>query len=403
MSNFLADKSYMAVKPQSVATTPVIPTVFARLLSEGIRLNPNFQADRSMKALDWKSDDLLKGERKIEGPITVWADPEILGHILNMTYAKGSTTGSGSDGYTHPFTPGDGKSYTIEISRGDHAQRIWGARADQLKLSFVDNKLQAEATIKALGQFFTASVGVALTGAGMTSLELSTDYDLRPTDGLLAGDKLLITTDAGSTVEVTLLTVAADGKTVTFASTTVTAAIGNAVFLKAQTPSYGTQREPFYLGNTLVGVAGTSADATTAAGAKATATPCYNPATTLKNNLYDAPASGSGGPSALLNQSKEATVEISRLYENPTQFQKWIENVKQAMTWIATGRFIKSDHTTSEQLTVKFHRVKLLTNEQPLDVGQYVFDKQTFEALWDTSDAAAVEITLVNRTAGTSY
>lgn len=401
MSNFLANKSYLAVKPQSVATTPVIPTNFIALMSESIRVNPNFTADRRMKGLDWKSDELLKGSRKIEGDISVLADPDALGHLLNMTYAKGSTTGSGSDGYTHPFTPGDGKSYSIEISRGSFAQRIYGVRADNLKLEFQDNKLVATASIKALGQFYSASLGAALSGS-VTSLVLSTDYDLRPTDGLVVGDVIRLVKDSGTT-DLTILTINADGKTLTFASESITAAAGNAIFLLAQTPSYGTQREPFYFGNALVGIGATSSAADTAAGSRSTASPCYNFSANLKNNLLEAPATGYTGPAVLLNQDKEAAVEVSRLYSDPTQFQKWVENVKQAITMIVTGRFIKSDLTTSELFTIKFHKTKLMTNEQPLEVGQYIFDKQKFEALYDADDAKTVEISLVNRTAGTSY
>ncbi len=396
--NYLADKSYLAVKPQSVTTTPVIPTIFMPLISESIRVNPNFVADRRMKGLDWKSDELLKGPRKIEGDLVIFADPDNFGHLLNMTYAKGATTGSGSDGYTHPFTVGDGKSYTIEISRGAFAQRIYGVRGDSLKVEFEDNKLKATISVKGLAQFYTASVAVALTGAGMTSLVMSTDYDLRPADGLVVGDVLTI-----NGTEVTLTSVNANGTTVGFASTAVTASIGDSVTLKAQTPSYAALAEPFYFGNTLVGFAATSSAADTAAATKATATPCYNLSAEFKNNLLDASATGSTGPAVLLNQVKEASLEISRLFTDPIQYQKWIENIKQAITIIITGRYIKSDLSTSELLTIKFHKVKMIENEEPLEVGAYIFDKEKLEALYDSSDAKAVEITIVNRTAGTSY
>jgi hypothetical protein len=315
-----------------------------------------------------------------------------------MAYTKGVTTGSAPDGYTHPFTPGEGDSYSLEISRGASAQRIWGARIDNLKLEFQDNKLVATASIKALGQFNGASLAVALTGAGMTSVVLKQDYNAKPTEGLVAGDVITV-----GGVDLTLLTVSADGVTVTFASTAVTASIGDSVILKAQTPSYTSIVEPLYLNNALVGIAATSAAADTAAGSKATATPCYNISINLKQNLLDAPATGSAGPSVLLNQVKESQIELSRLFENPTQYQKWIETTKQALTMIVKGRFIKTDLSTWESFTIKAHNVKQETDEQPLDVGAYIFDKQKFEALYDTVDAKSIEITLVNRTAGTSY
>jgi hypothetical protein len=396
--NYIADRGYLALKVQSAPTTPVIPNWFVPLISESVRLNPNITADRRIKGLDWKSDDMLKGPRTVEGDLTVYADPDTLGHLLNMAYTKGTTTGSAGDGYTHPFTPGEGDSYCIEIGRGATAQRIWGVRADNIRLEFQDNKMVAVASIKALGQFNGASLAVALTGAGMTEAVLKQDYNTRPNEGLVVGDVINV-----GGVDVTLTSVDADGVTVGFASTAITAAVGDPLYLKAQTPSYTSIVEPLYLNNALVGISDTSANADTAAATKATATPCYNIIMNLKQNLLTAPATGSAGPAVLLNQVKEAAIELSRLFENPIQYHKWIETTKQAITMIVKGRFIKTDMTTWEAFTIKFHNTKLETNEQPLDVGQYIFDKQKFEALYDGVDAKSVEITLVNRTAGSSY
>ncbi len=393
--NYLADKSYLAVKPQATANTPVIPTVFIPLISESVRVNPNFSADRRMKGIDWKSNELLKGARMIEGEISVYADPDALSHLLNMVYAKGATTGDVASGFTHPFEPGDGKSYSIEISRGSYAQRIFGVRGDNLKISFQDNKMVAALNIKALGQFYSASLAVALTGGGMTSLVLSTDYDLRPADGLVAGDKI----EVGG-VEITITSINADGKTVNFGAISVTASIGDTVYLKAQTPSFGEQAEPLYLGNTLVGIGADESAATTASASRATATPCYNASIDLKNNLLDQPASGATGPSVILNQVKEAQITLSRLFENPTQYQKWIENIKRAITLVATGRFIDTGLTISEKLTIKAYKVKALTNEEALNTGEYIFDNQNFEALYDDDADESITVSIINNTSG---
>lgn len=398
MPNYLADKSYLAVKPQSSATTPITPTNFLAMVSESVRVSPNFTADRRIKGLSWESDELLKGSRMIGGDITILCNPDELGHLLNMTYQKSSTSGNGTDGYTHSFIVGDGDSYTIEIGRGPAAQRFWGVRADNLRINYVDNKMQATVSIKALGQFYTASLGVALTGAGMTTAVLSTDYDLRPADGLVIGDSININ---GTTVVLT--SVNADGKTVGFSSTSITASVGDPVYLVAQTPSLGTYHEPFYMGNTLVGLSDTSSNADTAAASRATATPCYALSMAFGNNLLDAPASGYTGSAVLLNQVRNASLEIDTLFTEPEKYRKWLELTKRAATIICTGRFIKSDQTTSEALTVKFYKLKAETVEEPLEVGQYIFDKQRLTALYDTGDSAAVTITLVNRTAGTAY
>ena len=152
MPTYLGNKSYLAVKPETTAGVAVIPTYFFPLVSESIKTIMNIVADRRMKGYDWKSDDVLKGSRKQEGDIVILADPTGIGHLFNMTMLKGTTTGSAT-GYTHPFTVGDPDSYTVEIQKGPYAQRYFGVKADQLKIEFVEQKIQATASIKATGQF----------------------------------------------------------------------------------------------------------------------------------------------------------------------------------------------------------------------------------------------------------
>jgi hypothetical protein len=400
MSNYLGSKSYLAMKPETTAGTAVKPTAFCPLVSESIKTILGLAPDRRMKGLDWKSDDLLAGDRKHEGDIVIYADGDNLGHLLNMTYLKGTTTGD-ETGYTHPFTVGSPDSYTIEIQKGPYAQRYFGVKADQLKVEFVDQKMQVTASVKAMGQFSVSALKEALSGA-VTSLKLSSAYDMKPNSGLAVGDVIVVMGDNGVGVEATLTSVNADGETVGFSSITVTGAIGNRVYLKAQTPSYTGIVNPFFLGDTLIGVGANETASTTNAGAKSTATGFYQFAFTLKNNLLDAPASGSKDPFQLLPQTREAEITARQLFETEAQHLDWLNSVKQAITIIATGDEITAGGT-HESLTVKFHKVKLTNNEETLEMDSLIFDTQTFEALYDSSDGYAIVISLVNKTAGTVY
>jgi len=394
--NFLSDLAYLAVKPQASPDTPVIPTIHFPLVSESIEVEPNIEADRRMMGLDWKSNDVLKGARQISGDLVVLGDVNVMAHIFNMMHLKGSTTGNGTDGYTHPFGNGEGDQYTIEVPRGSYAVRYWGVRGDSLVLNFVDYKLQATLTIKALGVFESATIAVALTGAGMTSAKLKQDGILEPNKGLIVGDVIII----GST-EVTLTSVNADGITVGFASTSITASVGDAVYLKKQTPSFGTQLKPLFLNDVLVGIGADSSAADTSAASKTTAIPCSDIEIEFKNNLLEAMQSGITGAGQLLNQVRECQVRVNRLFETPDQQRKWLEMLKQAMTIVMRGQFIKSDFTTWQLLTLKFNRIKLTDNKNELKTGEYVFDEQEFEALYDTSDGVAFTATIVNTIAGT--
>lgn len=400
MSQYLGTKSYLALKPETTAGVAVRPTNFCPLVSESIKTILNLSPDRRMKGLDWKSDDLLPGDRKHEGDIVIYADADNLGHLLNMTYKKGTTTGD-INGYTHPFSVGDPKSYTIEIQKGPYAQRYFGVKADQLKLEFVDQKLQATASIKATGQFSVSTLKVALNGS-VSSLKLADDYDFRPTTGLVIGDVITIEDNTGNLIDLTLTSVDADGETLGFANTTIIAEAGNKVYLKAQTPSYTGQFPPLYLGDTLIGVGSDSTTATTNAGSKITATPFYQFSFNLKNNLLDTPVSGSKDPLQLIPQTREADITTRRLFEDVSQHKNWLNSSKQAITMIATGKEITANGTR-ESFTIKFHNVKLTTNEEPLEQDSLIFDTQTFEVLYDQTDGYAIEITLVNKTAGTSY
>lgn len=395
MANYLADKSYMALKPQASPTAAVVPDTFIPLIEESIKVSQGYEADRRMKGLDWKSDDLLKGPRTVEGDLVFYADGESLGHALNMCYLKGSTTGD-ADGYVHPFTVGSGKHYTVEVSRGPFAYRYWGVRADRLVKANDNNKIRLTLTVAALGEFSVRSLGVALSGAS-TSAELSQEYDLRPADGLVVGDVIRI-----GGVDVTLTSVDANGRTVGFSSTSITAAAGTQVALLAQVPSYSAL-PPLLMGDTLVGFGDNEAAATTAAGSRATAVPCYDLSETWGNNLLKAPASGFHGPAVLLNQVREAMVECGQLFETPELRRRYLETAPRAMTVISTGKYVSPAHTSSHRLTVKYLKVKLMEHDDPLQVGEYVFDRQTFEALYDAGEAAAIEIELVNGTPGTDY
>ena len=394
---YLSDNSYLAIKPESVAGTAVIPTNFVPLVSESIKTVVNHSADLRMKGITWKSSDLLRGNRTHEGDVVVLGDPDTLGHFLNAVMTKGSTTGD-ADGYTHPFTVGNGDTYTIEIKRGLYTQRYFGVYIDTLKLDFLDGQLQITASIRAMGQFSVGSVGVALTGAGMTSLTLDDEYDINPNRGLVIGDVLNI-----NGTDVTLTSVNANGHDVGFASTSVTASVGDNVYLKPQTASIASLQDPFYFGNMLVGFGVDAAAAATAAAAVSTATAVYDLSITLKNNLFSQNGSSRFDPVQIFAQTREAQIQLKQIFESAVQRQKWADRTKQAMVIIGKGKFIKSDFSTQEKITLTFNKVKLLENENAIKVGEAIVDEQSFEVLYDSSDAAAMSASLINRTAGTSY
>ena len=398
MSNFFSDQGYLAVKPQTGAGTPIIPTNFVPLVSESVKTVQNLSTDKRLKGRTWGANDLLKGARTHEGEIVVEADPDNLGHFLNMLIKKGTTTGDASDGYTHPFTVGDPDSYSIEFNRGAYAQRIMGVQVSEMRLEFQDNRMVIRAQIQGLAQFSVGTLGVALTGAGMTDIVFDDKYDRQPTRGLVAGDKIVIGSD-----ELTLLSVEADGVTVKITSTELTYSTGEEIHLKAQTPSYTGLQNAFNIGNMLVGIGADETTATSNAGAIATAIPVHDFSIILNRNVLTIPRSGRLEPVEIIRQALEGQIEMKQLLTSADQRQKFLDKGKQALTLIVTGEHIKADFSTSEKLTFKFHNVKLMENGNMLEIGQYIVDDQRLEVLYDETDAKAIAVELVNRTAGTDY
>lgn len=397
MSTYIGESSYFAIIPESTPGVAIVPTNFVPLVGEDVKTVVNYTPDRRMKGVDWNANGILRGNRTHEGTITVLGDPDTLGHVLNMIMAKGATTGS-ADGYTHPFTVGTPKSYTIDIKKGNFIQRFFGVYIDELTFEFKDNQLELSFRVQAMGQFSVATVGIALTGAGMVSLTLDDEYDISPNRGLVVGDVITV-----GGVDVTLLTVNADGKIVTFASNTITASIGAPVLLKPQAVSFATLQDPFYLGNVLVGIGADETASTTASGARTTATPIYDLKFTLKNNLFAQNGTNRMDPVQIIPKNKEAQLQLKQLFTGVTQKQAWMDRTKQAITIVMLGKYIKSDFTTQEKLTFKFYNVKLIENNNEIKVGEMIVDDENFEVLYDNVGGNAITADLINRTVGTSY
>ena len=396
----LADKSYLAVKAESVENTPVKPNVFLPLESESVVSELNLTADRRMYGNDWETNDLSAGERTHRGSLKVWGDPNSIGYILDMCLQYGSPSGSAPNGYTHPFTPGDPQSYTIEIPRGAYAFRYFGVKGSELKLSFDESKLKAELEIAAVGQFSGARTRDALTGASSTTVVFTQDYDLEPTRGLIVGDILTIidVADPTDTEDVTIQAVEADGVTLTLTGAVTNSHLaGVMVALKAQTPSFGTYAKPFFFGDLLVGFGATASAAETAAAAKSTATPSQAVEVTYSNNLMNVPFSNYRDNYKLLARQKSIVLTMKQMFVDITQRAKWLEITKQGISLILRGELIKLTATTTRnQLKITLHKAKLETNNDPLEVGEYIFDEQTFRGAYDSSDTKAITVELVN-------
>jgi len=392
--NYISDLSYLAIKKETSEGVAVIPDTFLPLESADIKTILNNEPNQRMFGVDFESVEASQGERKQEGQIKIWADPDTIGYIFDMFMKKGADSGNANDGYTREFTPEDPNTYTIDIPKGPYAQRFFGVKGDELNLIFEDAKLKAEGNVKTMGQFSASSLLEALTGAGMTSLKLNQEYDLEPTRGLVAGDVLVV-----GGVDITIVSLGADGFTVNFGSTSVTASIGDPVYLKKQDCSQSAIQKPFFFGDVLVGFGADASAAETAAGSKTTATPVHELKINFKNNLLNDNSSQERDVSKLLPQTKMIDVEIKQLFETVEQHMNWLELTKQGLCIIMRGRTINKATPTRNQLKITLHKAKIMEGEEPLEKGSYIFDQQTLKGLYDIGDGKAITVELINETA----
>lgn len=398
MSNYLANQSHLALKVESSENIAVRPDTFIPLESADIKSELALSADRRMKGIVIESDTLQQGGRNHAGKIKVWGDPSTIGYILNMTLKKGSSTGD-ANGYTHPFTVDEPKTYTIEIPRGDYADRFFGVKVDVLTLLFEDGKLKAEIDVRAGGQVSAASLAANLTGGASSALTLKQLYDLAPNRGFVVGDSVVIGAGTANQETKVISAVETDGVTLTFATPVANAhTAGDLVYLKAQTPSnILATKDPLNLGDTLFGFGATAAAALSNAGSKTTATPILDFKLTFRNNLLNVPFSHYRETYKHLAQFRQCEITLRQLFETPEQLKKWLEVEKQGIVMIASGKLIKTTApTTKNYLKITINKALLETNLQPLNVGEFIFDEQSFRCVYDSSDAAAISVELVN-------
>jgi hypothetical protein len=393
--NYKADSGYLAIGKQTDANTAVIPSVFVPMLEEDLSSDPNNERVKQIVGINWASNLVLQGNRKHGGKIKIMADPDTLGHFLNMVMKKGTTTGDASNGYSHPFTIDTAAYYTIEILKGNAVHRYVGCQINTLNFGFENGHLTVEAEIVAKSKFNYGTLKTALTGTGMLEVEFAENYDPEPCYGLVATDVIQVWNN-GVATDVTVASVASDKKSITCASTSVTASVGALITLKGQTPSYSELKRPFRFGQMLVGLGADTTAADANAASYALATKVDDLKLEINRAIESRYASGDNDP-ILLEGVPDATLNLKKLFEKADDVQQWNDVVKKACTIIMTGDLIAG--SVYSTLTIKLHNIKPKKSENKTKVGEYIYDETEHYVEYDNTDGVAVEISLLNSTA----
>jgi hypothetical protein len=122
----------------------------------------------------------------------------------------------------------------------------------------------------------------------------------------------------------------------------------------------------------------------------------------VNNNLSSDPLSGDDcGPRNIQATVKDGSLTIRRLFSDISQVQKWIKAIKQAFVIKMLGTLGNS--TTREEVRITINNAKLITNNNPVNQGGFVYDEQEFALLYDEDDAQAIKVELFNLEDGTDY
>jgi hypothetical protein len=408
MSDFLkqdrlANLGYFAIGKEATRGVPVAPTVAVPLYEENLLTNLNLDMDNPIMGNRFARYFNFKGQRDHKGTLKVLAEPKTLPHFINMILDKGVTSVSGGV-YTHPYTLGNQSeaSYTIEILKGDILYRYFGVEVGQLSPIFEDNVLKLSLAVSALGQFSIAPIASA-SGSSANNITLSTEYSDTPNKGIVTGDKLiLVKVSAGTSdsyEEVTVSGVNANGTQVSVGSIVGTYTALDYCYIKQQTitPTLG---EPLKWSGTQFCFGATAAAALTA-----THTPVEKGSTfEIMNNFEDesgAKRSGSLDPTALVRAQADVNITIKKSFNDYVDYERFLALRKRSLVIRLFGALISGSDKNELRITVNNMKVK--NGPNPLTTGEIIYFEREYSPQYDTSDAQAFDVKVINDVAGTSY
>jgi len=393
-----ASLGHCAIGLEPSSGSPVVPDVFVPLYSEDVAVNINVDDDNPIVGIREARYKVFRGQEDYQGTIRILAEPKTAPHLFNMLLLKGTSTGTPTTGFTHPFTLGKPDSYTLEINKGDIPFRFFGVEAKAITPAFEENKMVLEVSLSALGQFSVARI----TSAASTTIVLDDSERANPADGLVAGDTLrLYDVSAGTYEDVVLSDIASDGKTLTVASISGTYVEGDYLWLKPLSPSYSLD-EPFNWGRTEFRFASGSAAALSATQVRVEKGSSWN----LMHNLEDeagAKRSGKYRPEALVRTTGDLEVNLKKFFKDGQEQGRFLHRLSRALV---IRHFSPSDagsDGTDSELRITVSEFYARENTVPLATGEIVYNNIVLAPVYNSSDSQMFKIEIVNSLAGANY
>lgn len=389
MAERLANLGYLALIKEVTKGTPLSPTDFVPLYKEGINTNLNLVEDNPIAGNKFVRYQVLQGQRSHKGDITVMAEPNTIGRLMDMILTKGTTTGAGP--YTHPFTlstAADPKSYTIDVSTGNVVARYWGVEASKCAIAWDKNEMRIVLSLSALGSFQGRQIAT-VAGSGPYTVTLDTTYDPAPNTGLVIGDLIRFRAANGTTVDATVATLVGTTQFTT-ATNPTPAAAGDMVYLRPATTTFN-NLTPFLWSNTQFKFGATAAAAAAAAQTRVE----QGSGWTLTHKFEsDDGAMRSGGldPAALVRTQGDIDLKIKKFFDTPTDIQNFNQLNKTACV---VSHF--SGATNQYELRLTYNHLKTDGKVVPdIESGNIAYSEIDYKPQYDTTDGQGFDIKVLN-------
>jgi hypothetical protein len=381
----LSNLGYLMVGKEPTKGTPVIPSIAVPIYKETFETKLNHDEDNPIVGLRVMPFAMYMGLRDHEWSFTALGEPNTAQDIFDMTLTQGSVTGSNP--YTHPYTVGDAKSYTIDILKGQVVHRYWGCEAEELEVGFNNNKMELSPKGSALGSFIVREIASVST----TTITLKTDYDATPNKGLVATDLVrVMKSDGSASLDTTVSSVNADGITVVLGASAASFAAGDYIFLRAQTATYNLL-SPFLWAKTQYRF-GTNA----AAALTATHTPIEEGSGKWKvmhpfEDKGGSSRSGAFDPSALLRLQANAEVDVKTFFDMPDSVNEFLGVRGKALV---VRHFTGS--TNQYELRLTFNSCVIKDSKRELDSGKIIYHDINYRPVYSSGDGQLLDVKVIN-------
>lgn len=334
MSNFspYANYGYLSIIPEVTAGTPITPTNFLRLVSEGIETN--FGTSNVMEIAGSRERNIRSVPNQIEvgGDIEFYVESKMIGHFLRGLFgAPTSQTLVASTSYRHCFTVTDTpKTYTIDIKPADSPwiHRYYGVQITGLLFEGDDNKIKCTATLSPRKAFITARVTTAASSGTALSLD--------QTAGLTTADSILVLAkEDGYTTLATLTISAVTSDTLLAVSTIgVQLDVGDIVVIKKATSvSYNQDNVFTWMGGSSIST-GADIDNTTAVNKESFSLEFQNE---VEPRYFAGLEESSRYPGDVITKGYTATGQINKFYDSESNLDKLRKNEKFGLRILMQG------------------------------------------------------------------